>query len=185
MTKPAKRKRKRLTQAERQIAEANRLAKLIASAPIEHGSLAAPGLISDPRLAPALAFWREVVPLLEARHVLDSADRFQLAMLSYWWCEFVTASDDVMQRGYAVMVKTVSGDKMPRISKSVSRRGEAFDNIAVLSAKFGLTPLDRHALHRAAKAGFLSAQLPLDERAAVNEDNNVAQWDLVGDARPN
>lgn len=183
MPQKVKRK-KRKTRIERQIAEANRLAKLIASAPIEHGNLAAPGLISDPRLAPALAFWREVVPLLEARHVLDSADRFQLAMLSYWWCEFVLASDDIMRRGYAVMVKTVSGDKMPRISKSVSRRGEAFDNIAELSTKFGLTPLDRYALHRAAKASFLSAQLPLDERASVNEEDEVAEWNLIPDGKP-
>jgi phage terminase small subunit len=72
------------TKRERQIEETNRLATLITSAPNKSGEMAAPGLIRDPRSAPALSMWREIVPLLQARRVLDDADRFQLALLCYW-----------------------------------------------------------------------------------------------------
>jgi P27 family predicted phage terminase small subunit len=149
---PRRKKRTRVTKAQRQTEEANRLATLIASAPIEGDtSFAAPGFIRDHRLAPALAVWRELVPLLTGRRVLDDADRFQLAMLSYWWAEFIVAADDLLKRGY-ILVKTISGDRMPRKNASAGRRDHAFDKIAELSTKFGLTPLDRYALARAAKA---------------------------------
>jgi len=176
-THKAKRKTtKRKSRIARQIEEANRLAALITSAPINAGEMAAPGLIHDRRLAAARAVWNEVVPLLQSRHVLDDGDRFALALYCYWWGEFVAAADDIARRGYSVMVKTISGDKMPRKNASTSRRDHAFDKIAELSAKFGLTPLDRHALHRAAKVGSsLSDQLPLSNEAASGE-GEVAQW---------
>lgn len=179
MTTTRKRKTKRKTKNERQLEEARRLAAVIVSEPIEAGGFAVPGLIRDPRSAPALAMWREVVPLLQSRRILDDTDRFQLAMLCYWWQEFVLAADDIVRRGYSVMVKTISGDRMPRLNPSVARRGRAFDEIADLSTKFGLTPIDRYALHRAAKGRFLSSQLPLDgaadEQAAGKDE--VARWD--------
>jgi P27 family predicted phage terminase small subunit len=182
----AKRKTKRKSRIERQVDEANRLATLITSTPINAGEMAAPGLIHDRRLAAAQAVWREVVPLLQARHVLDDADRFQLALLCYWWQEFVIAADDILQRGYSVMVRTVSGDKMPRKNASTSRRDHAFDKISELSAKFGLTPLDRHALQRAAKSASLSDQLPLDGSSeATAAGGEVAQWDDVADRKLN
>lgn len=176
MTPKAKRKTKRKTRAERQIEEAGRVATLITSAPVGGSDVAAPGLIRDPRLAPALALWREVVPLLECRRVLDAADRFQLAMLCYWWAEFVAAADDVLRRGFSVMVKTISGDRMPRKNPSAARRDHAADKIAELSAKFGLTPLDRYALDRAAKRNGdpVGDELPLDHPTA--DKASVADW---------
>jgi P27 family predicted phage terminase small subunit len=185
-THKTKRKTRRKTRTERQIDEANRIAMLITSAPINAGEMAAPGLIRDRRLAAAKAVWREVVPLLQARHVLDDADRFQLALLCYWWQEFATAADDILRRGYSVLVKTISGDRMPRKNASTSRRDHAFDKIAELSAKFGLTPIDRHALQRAAKAASLSDQLPLDgSNEAAGGGGEVAQWDDVADRKLN
>jgi P27 family predicted phage terminase small subunit len=188
MSMKSKRKMKRTkrkTRAERQIGEVNRIAMLITSAPINAGEMAAPGLIHDRRLAAARAVWCEVVPLLQARHVLDDGDRFALALYCYWWGEFIAAADDIMRRGYSVLVRTISGDRMPRKNASASRRDHAFDKIAELSAKFGLTPLDRHALHRAAKAGSLSDQLPLDTNEAASGDGEVAQWIDVATSKPN
>lgn len=182
-----KNKPKRKSRADRQIEEANRLAALITSAPINAGEIAAPGLMYDRRLAAAKAVWCEVVPLLQARHVLDDGDRLALALYCYWWGEFVAAADDIARRGYSVLVKTISGDRMPRKNASASRRDHAFDKIAELSAKFGLTPLDRHALRRAANAGSMSDQLPLREpnEHAASGDDDVAQWIDVATSKPN
>jgi P27 family predicted phage terminase small subunit len=183
MTSKTKRRTKRKTRSERQIEEANRVAMLITSAPIVGHALAAPGLLSDKRLAPALALWREAVPMLEARRVLDASDRFQLAMLCYWWAEFVTAADDILRRGFSVMVKTISGDRMPRKNASANRRDHATDKIAELSAKFGLTPLDRYALQRAAKV-----QEPADDELKLtgrHGEAGVADWDEIEPPKAN
>jgi P27 family predicted phage terminase small subunit len=181
-----KRKTKRKTRTERHLAEANRIAALITSAPINAGETPAPGLIHDQRLTAARAVWREVVPLLKARHILDDGDRFALALYCYWWGEFVAAADDIARRGYSVLVRTISGDRMPRKNASTSRRDHAFDKISELSTKFGLTPLDRHALQRAAKSASLSDQLPLDGSSEVTAaGGEVAQWDDVADRKLN
>lgn len=182
----AKRKTKRKSRIERQIEEANRLATLIIAAPTDGTNLAAPGLIRDPRLAPALAVWREVTPLLAARGILDDADRLALATLCYWYSEFIIAADDLLKRGYSVMVKTISGDRMPRKNASASRRDHAFDKLSELSTRFGLTPLDRYALQRAAKAVARSDQLSLDEsNDAAGGGGEVAQWPDVADRKLN
>lgn len=183
MKPKTKRAPKRKTRAERQIDESNRVAMLITSAPIVGSTMAAPGLVRDPRLAPAMALWREVVPMLEARRVLDASDRFQLAMLCYFWCEFVFAADDLLKRGFSLMVRTISGDRMPRRNASANRRDHAADKIAELSAKFGLTPLDRHALARAAKV-----QEPADDElklAGRHGDTDVADWNEIEPRKAN
>lgn len=183
MKPKTKRKTKRKTRAERQIDEAKRVAMLITSAPIVGSDMAAPGLIRDPRLAPAMAFWREAVPLLEARRVLEASDRHALALLAFWWSEFVVATDDILRRGFSVMVKTISGDRMPRKNASANRRDHAADKIAELSAKFGLTPLDRYALQRAAHVQEpADDQLPLGGRHGETE---VADWDEIDPSRAN
>ena len=118
MKPKTKRAPKRKTRAERQIDESNRVAMLITSAPIVGSTMAAPGLVRDPRLAPAMALWREVVPMLEARRVLDASDRFQLAMLCYFWCEFVFAADDALAR--AAKVQEPADDEL----KLAGRHGD-------------------------------------------------------------
>jgi P27 family predicted phage terminase small subunit len=179
-------RKKRSTRIARQIVEANRLAALIIAAPIDGTDFAAPGLIRDPRLAPALAVWRELTPLLAARGILDNADRLQLATLAYWYSEFIVAADDLLKRGYSVMVKTISGDRMPRKNASASRRDHAFDKLSELSTRFGLTPLDRYALQRAAKAVARSDQLSLGGSDEVDTaGGEVAVWGDVVTSKPN
>src|SRR5262249_7474239 len=57
-------------------------------------------------------------------------------------------------KGYSVMVKTVSGDKMPRENPSVARRDFAAKMTVDLSSKFGLSPQDRHRLLAAGAMHF-------------------------------
>jgi phage terminase small subunit len=135
-------KRKRLTKAERAAAEAKRLASLLAKAAID-SPLAPPAFLTDPRLAPAFAFWNEYAPRLQALGLLEENDRFMFALLSVYVGDFIAATDDILNKGYSVLVKTISGDRMPRENPSVARRDHAAKVVTELSKSFGLTKLDR------------------------------------------
>jgi len=140
----------RLSKEELAAVEAKRLAALLAQAAPEHeGELAPPAFINDPRLAPALAVWRELAPQLTKSGRLHQLDRFTFAMLCYWQGEFVAAMDDRLKRGTWFMVKAVSGGALPRKNPSVDREAYAYEQVMALSVKFGLTPLDRVALLKA------------------------------------
>jgi P27 family predicted phage terminase small subunit len=146
---PMKKKRKRKTKLQRQIEDADKLAALVATSPIDGEAMPAPpALLRDPRLKPALAVWRELAPILAQRKVFEDTDRFQLALLCFWFAEFIVSANDILDRGYSVRVKTVSGDYMPRRNPAAGRRDHACEKISELSARFGLTPLDRFRLDR-------------------------------------
>src|SRR5437870_4950610 len=151
--KSGKRPRKRrMTKAERIIAEANRLADLLATAPATPGgSLAPPMFINDPRLAGAARVWNEHATRLEALGMLDGLDRHTFAIFCVNVAEFVQANEDIIVNGYSRRVKTISGDYMSRENPALSRRAEAVKNILDLSRRFGFTPLDRYALFRVSK----------------------------------
>lgn len=163
MTVAAETGRKRLTKAERVearreagIAEAQRLAALLSAAPPEtEGSLAPPAFIADPRLAPAAAVWRELVPQLEKSGRLHRLDRDMFAALCYWRAEWIAAVDDILTNGYSFMGKAVAGGSRPWTNPAVERRDTAWGEMMSLSAKFGLTPLDRLALGKGQRDGFL------------------------------
>lgn len=172
---PVKAKRKRKTKQQRQIDAADKLALLVVASPLDEGeTMPAPlGLIHDRRLAPALAAWRELAPLLTQRKILEDTDRYQLALLCYWFAEFITAADDVLKRGYSVRVKTVSGDYMPRKNPAAARRDHAFEKITELSARFGLTPLDRFRLDRWRSNSSTGTG---DADLFTSTDEQVADW---------
>jgi P27 family predicted phage terminase small subunit len=179
MTNP-KRKQKRKTRLQRQIEDAEKLAALIAASPIEGEAIPAPpAFIRDLRLKPALTMWRELAPLLAQRKVLEDSDRYQLALLCFWYAEFIVAADDVLRRGYSVRVKTVSGDFMPRKNPAAGRRDHAVEKISELSARFGLTPLDRFRLERW-RSGQASDET--DDLFASGEEQ-VADWPDVAALR--
>lgn len=140
---------KRKTKTEKAIAEAERQAKLLA---LPHSSDetadAPPAYLSDARLAPAMAVWREYAPRLDKLHLLARLDRHTLALFCVYAGEFVVANEDVLVKGYSTRVKTVSGDYMLRENPSVSRRDFAAKMVLELSSKFGLTPSDRNKLLR-------------------------------------
>src|SRR5438477_10230282 len=103
--------KKKLTKAERAIANAERLARLLLTAPpIDDLPLSPPAFLTDKRLAPALQFWREHAAQFVALGTLEQVDRFSFAMLSIYAGEFVLAEEDILTTGYSVMVKTISGD---------------------------------------------------------------------------
>lgn len=139
---------KRKSKVEKQLEEAARLAQLLSTAPGEENNPLAPPLFLDDRFAPALAVWKEYAPRLKNLNMLDPVYRHTFAAFCVWMGEFVIANEEVARHGYSVMVKTVSGDRMPRENPNVSRRETAMKFVMQLSEKFGFTPLDQHKLVR-------------------------------------
>jgi P27 family predicted phage terminase small subunit len=138
---------KRRSKTERQIAEAEAIAALLASAPAESSDrLAPPALLTDPRCAPALAVWRDYTPKLAKLNLFGELDRHTFAIFCVYCAEFAAAQQDILEKGYSRNVKTVSGDLMPRVNPSVDRRDTAQKIILEMARRFGLTPLDQFAL---------------------------------------
>lgn len=157
MSKPRVSKAERAAAAhEAALAEARRLAGLLAAAPAEgDGTLAPPAFIAEPRLAAALAVWRELAPQLQRTGRLHRLDRDMFAALCYWRAEWIAAVDDILTNGYSFMGTAVAGGKRPWTNPAVERRDTAWDEMMALSARFGLTPLDRLALGKGQREGFL------------------------------
>lgn len=184
MTKKSERKRsigrrprkRRMTKAERIVAEATRLADLLAAAPATPGGpLAPPMFINDPRLAGAARVWNEYAPRLEKLGMLEGLDRHTFAVFCTYVAEFVQANEDVIVHGYSKSVRTISGDHMLRENPAVSRRAEAVKNILDLSRRFGFTPLDRSALLRVSQAGRLSLFEGNEPKPTTNHPLSTAE----------
>lgn len=138
---------KRRSKTDKAIAEAERLAGLLASANGDGaGADLPPEYLKNPCLAGALAVWREHAPRLEKLNLLAPLDRSNFALFCIYAAEFVAANEDVLVNGYSSRVKTVSGGYMPRENPSVARRDFAGKMMLDLSAKFGLSPQDRNRL---------------------------------------
>lgn len=147
---------------EKTIAEADRLAALLSAAPPETDQhLSPPAYIKDARLAPALAMWRELEKSLLGTGRLSTVDRSTFAALCYWHSEWITAIDDIQDRGYSFMVRAISGGERPWRNPSVERRDTAWDQILKLSERFGLTPLDRIVLNKGKQYQSGDDELPL------------------------
>lgn len=169
-------KSKRLSAEERAIAEAERLAAMLAEAqPLGPDQLAPPAYIADPRLAAAAVVWRTLAPQLEKTGRLCALDRFAFAELCYWRAEWLTAVDHILTHGYSFMGTAVAGGKRPWTNPNVARRDTAAAQLERLSAKFGLTPLDRIALNKnRLHVGDDDAELPLG-RALNNKPDAEAE----------
>jgi len=145
---------KRKSKTEKAIAEAERLAGLLVAARAQTPSEGKPGFLRDRRLAAASAMWDDYAPRLDRLHLLSQLDLHLFGMFCIYAAEFVAANEDVLVKGYSVLVKTVSGDKMPRENPSVARRDFAAKMTLDLSSKFGLSPQDRHRLLAAGAMHF-------------------------------
>jgi phage terminase small subunit len=190
MKKPTK--RKRISKAARALAEAGRLAGLLADAPPAHaGALAPPAFITDPRLAAAHRFWKDHAEQLRDLGTLERLDRFTFAMFCVYVADFIAAEDDILATGYSVMVKTVSGDKMPRENPSVARRDGAAKMILEMSRLFGLSKIDRLNLSKLARGSELEGTLfgvPAPDRSAPATDkptDSDKEWGELMVRRPN
>ena len=185
---PRKTKKRRLTKIERQHAEMQRLAGLLASS--GEGVTAPPELLTDPRRAVALKFWTDHAPRLAALGVLDDLSRTNLWLLAAYVSEWIAADDEVLRRGYSVMVKTISGDRMPRENAAVGRREAALKAIMELERHFGFSALDRATLHRTQRGANVGPDLfaqrshtkatAQTDNAALSEDDR--EWRRL--ARP-
>jgi phage terminase small subunit len=179
MKRPTKRK-KRLTKAERAIAEAQRLARLLADAPpASAGALAPPALIADPRLAAAHRFWIDHAEQLRGLGTLENLDRVTFAMFCVYVADFIAAEDDILAKGYSVKVKTISGDLMPRENPSVARRDHAAKMILEMSRLFGLSKIDRLNISKLARGSDLESTLfNQPDRPAPKQADEVAdsEW---------
>lgn len=145
---------KRPSKAERQLAEADAMAKLLATAPGSENDPKAPPAFLDERFAPALAVWKDYAPRLAHLNLLDPLYRHAFACFCIWVGEFVMANEDIQKHGYSRNVKTVSGSMYPRVSPAVGRRDTAMSFMLDLSTKFGFTPLDHYKLIREQATGF-------------------------------
>lgn len=178
---------KRKSKTDKAIAEAERQAKLLALPRADDVSDAPPAYLADPRLAPALAVWREYAPRLDKLHLLAQLDRHTFALFCVYAGEFVVACEDILVKGYSVRVKTVSGDYMPRENPSVSRRDFAAKMVLELSGKFGLTPADRNKLLRDGAMQFdaetlFGRALPTSDAPAAGEIAPAPVAPMVHDA---
>jgi P27 family predicted phage terminase small subunit len=166
---------KRKSKTEKAIAEAERLAELLVAARAQTPSDAKPGYLRDRRLAAASAMWDDYAPRLDRLHLLSQLDLHLFGVFCIYAAEFVAANEDILTKGYSVLVKTISGDKMPRENPAVARRDFAAKMTIDLSSKFGLSPQDRHRLLAAGAMQFddetlfgrhVVRQAPADEKPA-------------------
>ena len=181
--RPTRSKRKKITKTQRAIAEAERLARLLADAPAASpGALASPALIADPRLAPAQKFWNDHAEQLHTLGTLGQLDRFTFAMFCVYVGEFIAAEDDILSQGYSVKVKTISGDWMPRENPSVDRRNLAAKMILEMSSMFGLSQVDRLNISKLARGAGHQVDLfdaPADgprDQKNTEQSEAAAEW---------
>lgn len=94
-------------------------------------------------LAPeAKRMWSYLAPKLTALGLLTEVDRLDFAMLCQHWADYVDAVKDLRENGWSF--STDKGYEGPR--SSVGKMHKASEKIAMLGAKFGLSPSDRARL---------------------------------------
>lgn len=176
--------------------EAARIADLLADAPpLPDHSIPPPMFLTGPLLAAAGRVWRDTTAHLDALNLYGSSDKYLLAAFCVYVAEFVQANEEIIAKGYSVMVKTISGDAMPRVNPAVDRRDTAFKFMVELSRSFGFTPRHMHELTKLQKASDVlplfappvAAAEPSDEATA---DPAAKEWSSLLDepappVRPN
>ncbi|HZZ36152.1 MAG TPA: P27 family phage terminase small subunit, partial [Caulobacteraceae bacterium] len=131
------------------LAEAARVAKLLAEAPADGADTLAPPKFLDGRFAGALAVWRNLSPKLRETHRLTALHRPTFALFCVYFAEWVACNEDIARNGYYQSVPMTNGlGEMERIRPAVKIRDMAFASVMELSKHFGLTPSDEYAIFR-------------------------------------
>lgn len=179
---------KRLSKAEKALAEAHRLAALLAAAPSEPGNpLAPPVIMLDERLKPAVTVWRELAAELGRMNILTTLDRFTFSVYCIAIADYYAAVDDILANGQVYWARTHGGNKLRRANPSVAIKERLAKFIFDAGAEFGLTPLTRYSLLRE-QAGFgggpntnpgAQPSKPNDAPPSPNQDDQ----DLIGYAQ--
>ena len=141
---------RRRTKADLAAEESSRIAALLA--PIAPAVVDVPAMLQDPKYAPAAAVWRRIAPELRRTNRLTAADEFAFMQFCIYAQEWTAHTDDLHSKGFTQKIATVAGGKMERRRPSTFDRQQAFSNGAVLSAKFGLTPVDMYDLFKGQRA---------------------------------
>lgn len=139
---------RRRPSVKKMVAEADRIASLLADAPSDGDEFAPPVFLTDPLIATALRIWREYAPELRRTHRLRGLHRLHFAMFCVYYGEWLAACDDIRRKGTFQSVTTVSGAEMERTRPIVAFREIAYRNVMDLGAEFGLTPREEYALFR-------------------------------------
>lgn len=116
-------------------------------------------------LAEALRIWRELVPQLQRRNLLDRIDRYGFARWCVYQAEWIDATRTIRREGLTRTVTTVSGDEMPRRHPAAAHRDRVELAMTKLEAAYGLTPADRYKVMRDQAAAPLGGLFGQDEAA--------------------
>lgn len=182
---------RRKSKTEKAIAEAERMAKILADAPAD--PLGAPMLLADERLAPALQVWKDYAPQLQKNNLLERTDRHIFAMFCVYTADWVSANEEILNKGHMQKVKTVSGSYQWKDTPAIRRRDNAMGFILELSKRFGLTPVDRFQLmkdqsHQAGLGGLFSTTRGEGEdkpaETPAGEEDVVGLLDKLDSAPP-
>lgn len=181
----------RKTEAAKAAKAASHLSDLLATAPATpECPIAPPKFITGPLLAASARVWSEVSAHLDSLNLYSPVDKYLLAAFCVYVSEFVAANEEVMTKGYAVNVKTISGDFMPRANPAVGRRDDAFKAVLELSKHFGFTPRHLHeliGLQKRSEYGplFDSPKPPAGQAATPDDappaDPVAAKWQALLD----
>lgn len=138
-----------MSKADRALAEAERLASVIAVAPAESSDpFAPPVMLLDERLKPALAVWRDLAVELRDLHIVKSLDRYTFAVLCISIADYFAAVDNILVNGAQYWAKTHGGNKMLRVNPAVAIKERLGKFIFDAAAEFALSPMRRYALLR-------------------------------------
>lgn len=96
----------------------------------------------------ALKFWRDYAPLLAQIHSLQRLDVPRFAMLCVSYDQWLEATNKIRADGAVRLVKTVSGDRMERLSPWVIVEDRSFRRCQELFEQFGIGAMDRAKLLR-------------------------------------
>jgi P27 family predicted phage terminase small subunit len=173
---------KRMSKADRAQAEAARVASMIAAAPAELGdALAPPQMMLDPRLAPAIAVWRELVPELRSMNILKSVDRLVFAMFCLLVADYWAARKDVLENGHYTWWQPAHGNKKRIKSPAADDAVHLTKVILDMAKEYALTPLARYALLREQSAhGVVTAHQSADAHGAAPSTAAADDDDLIG-----
>lgn len=162
------------------IAEAERVAQLLAAAPSDGDDvLAPPAMLNDPLAAAALKVWQDYAPELRRTQRLGKIHRLSFAMFCVYMGEWIAACEDIRQNGYSQKVKAVAGGVMERMRPVVAWREMAYKNATDLGGLFGLTPREEYSLFRdqadaVSKNPGLFDQRPQQAKPAAGEETPAA-----------
>lgn len=176
---------RRRSKAERAAIAASRLVELLAPAVNVQADL--PGMLQDPKYAPAATVWRKLAPELRRTHRLPMESEFFFVQLCVYAQEWVEVTEDLHTKGFSQNVPTVAGGrvgKMERRRPQTLDRQQAFANCMELAGRFGLTPNDLYSLFKGqAAVAATNPGLFGDDRKPAEPASEPAQSRIGGFGR--